>query len=210
MATADFSGVIDSGIDYPNVPSKKHPEGKTYRVESPNAKDGLHLAGTIHLGALAAFGGTLDPRSASQLNLDDDDERDFYARILGCTEDCRKLRKDGSSKKPCGSTHDQMVADEVPWEWFETISQHAYLHFFVGRESAANFLAGRGKATAPEKTVPVPVPNRADKRAAGKAGTKSARASGASGKPTRSRASAGSSSRSRGSAAKTKAAAKPA
>lgn len=200
MATADFSGVIDSGIDYPNVPSTKHPEGKTYRVEAPNAKDGLVFAGLSHMGTFAAFGGTLDSQSVSRLNLDDDDERDFYARVLGCTEKCRKGRKDGSRAKPCGSTHDQMKDDGVDWVWFETIAQHAYLHFFVSAESAAVFLASRGKAPAPERTAPVP--NRADKRAAAKAGQKSARASGGTAKPTRPRASTGSSSRSRSSAAK--------
>src|SRR5690242_9491059 len=128
MAVVEFSGTLDTGIDWPSVPSKKHPDGKAYRVESLDAADGLTFAAAQY----AAAGGQIDATSVSRIRLNDDDERDFYARILGCSENCRKLRKNGTKGKACGSTHDAMVDDGVPWPWFEMIAQHAFFYFFVG------------------------------------------------------------------------------
>lgn len=186
MAVRDLAAYFDGGIDYPNVPSKAHPKGKTYRVESPDAKTGLWLSQLAHLGGKAAFGGNVSAKDLTSLKLDDEGEQDLYQRVMGCTDECEKLQEDGTKGPRCGSTYDQMFEDGVAWMTLSKIGQDAFLYFALDESVANQSLEGQGKAVA--------VPNRQEKRAAAKkAGRKSSPASGGSANRTPRRASTGSS-----------------
>lgn len=177
MAVRDLADYFDSGLDYPNVPSKLHPEGKTYRVESPDAATGLWLTQLAHLGGKAAFGLSISASDLASLKLDDDQERDLYQRVMGCTSECRAVGEDGTVGAPCGSTYDEMVADAVAWTVLQKIAQDAYLFFAIDEAMANTRLGSPGEAPARA--------NRATRRTAAKtAGRKSARASTASGSRT--------------------------
>lgn len=202
MAVRDLTEYFQGhGQEYPNVPSRKHPAGKTYRVPSPDAATGLLLAGLGNLGARAAVGASLSSADLGRIKLDDAGERDFYRLVLGCSKECREQAGDDEPAEPCGSVYHEMLDDGVGWDWFEKIAQDAYLIFAFDEQVADRMLAGQGKAT--------PVPNRSDRRAAAKktAGRKSGRASGATASQTRRQASTASSSPT-GSPAKAKAAKK--
>jgi hypothetical protein len=162
MALRDLQAFLeDDGLEYPLQASafgdpSKHPDGKTYRVPSPDAKTGLWLTALADLGVRASQGGDLAPDDLASLKLDDDKERSLYQRVLG-------------------PVYDEMVADGVKYTALQTVAQDAYLCFAMSSEIADGALESLGKAQ----------PNRRQRRAAKRpAGPRSRRASTGSATPT--------------------------
>lgn len=141
MPIRDLSAIFNADIEYPGVPSKKHPEGKTYRVPSPDAATGARLTARMTLALKEARGGTLTDDEQASLLLDDDGERGFYADILG-------------------PVYDEMMTDDVPWTVLRSIAQDAHLLITDNQALADITLAAEGEASARA--------NRATRRAAAK------------------------------------------
>jgi hypothetical protein len=139
MALKDLSSFLDDdAIDVPI-------DGKTYRVESPDAKTGLFLASLANVGVKAAAGGEVDQADVDKLDLDDDEERDFMQMVLG-------------------DTLAELVADGVSWTKIQRLSRYCFIHFAVGEEAADDAL--KSGALSGE----APAPNRAKRRAASRGG----------------------------------------
>lgn len=166
MATRDLSAYFDDGaLDYPGVPSKAFPDGKTYRVPSPDAKTGVWFAAIAELGAKQAGGVTITPEETASLILDDAQELVWYERVLG-------------------SAYQQMLDDGVSWTLLKRIGDDAYLCFGLSATVADVVLAAQGEALARA--------NRAGRRkstARKPAGSNSRRASGVTRARTRNPAS---------------------
>lgn len=145
---ADLAGFLaDDGIDTPPIVSKKHPNGKAYRIPSPDAETGLRLTTLANLGVRAAVGVDVTEADLAQLNLDDGEELDFLRQVLG-------------------SAYDELVADGVSWVRIQRLGRFAFLHFALSPESAA---AAVERSAAGE----APAPNRQTRRASrpGSSGT---------------------------------------
>lgn len=142
MAIKDFSSFLDDdAIRFPL-------DGKTYRIESPDAKTGLLLSGMANLGVKASAGGEIGESDLASLDLDDAEERDFMRMVLG-------------------DTLDELVADGVSWVKIQRISRYAFIYFAMGEDAADEALASgalSGEA---------PAPNRAKRRAASRGGATS-------------------------------------
>lgn len=144
MALKDLSSFLDDdAIDVPI-------DGKTYRIESPDAKTGLFLSAMANLGVKATAGGEIDEDDLASLDLDDDKERDFMRTVLG-------------------DTLDELVADGVKWVKIQRVSRYAFLYFAIGEEAADEALAN-GTLTGEAKA-----PNRAQRRAVSRGGASKAR-----------------------------------
>jgi hypothetical protein len=124
----------------PGIRSVKHPEGRTYKFASPDAKTGLFLAALADLGIKASAGGDIGAQAA-RLELDDDQERDLMRDVMG-------------------STLDEMLADGVSWVRIQRLNKLLFVQFAMGEEMAAQVLKVSGEAPAPA--------NRAARRAATK------------------------------------------
>lgn len=134
MALKDLSSFLDDdAIDVPV-------DGKTYRIESPDAKTGLLLSSMVNLGVKASSGGEISDADLASLDLDDDRERDFMRMVLG-------------------DTLDELVENGVSWVKIQRISRYAFLYFAVGEEAADEAL--KSGALSGE----APAPNRAARRA---------------------------------------------
>lgn len=130
MTERDLSAFFDDGaLDYPGVPSRAHPEGKTYRVPSPDAQTGLWLATLADIGRKAAVGGTLTKLEEASLKLDDEQEQTLYQRVLG-------------------NAYDEMLADGVPWTVLKRIHDDAYMCFAMDQDLADSILDNLGKLKA--------------------------------------------------------------
>lgn len=134
MALFDLTDAIDPVLEY-RLRSAKHPDGRDYRVESPDPRTGLFLTSVHELGLAASAGATLSPSDLARLRMDDDEEKSFYQLILG-------------------DAYQQMVDDGVKWPKIQDVATHAYLTFNRNNEAAERLLAGMlGKAepaTTPE------------------------------------------------------------
>lgn len=167
MPLRDLSAFFeDDALEYPNVPSAKHPAGKTYRVPSPDAATGLRLTALATVGMKSATGAQLNEKDSAALNLDDEDEESLYRQVLG------------------SATYQEMIDDGVKWTHLQRVAHDAFLTFTVSPEVADAALAVEtGKAQEPRPSVST--------RATGRktAGSKSSRGSGATQGRTRGRAS---------------------
>lgn len=134
----DLAGYLeDDGLELPGIPSRAHPDGKTYYVASPDAKTGLRLAAMAEAITAAERGGNVDQRTRDALELDDDGEKDLYRKVLG-------------------DTYDEMVDDGVSWVRIQRLGQYLFLHFAMGEQVAANALkAGvlSGEAQGPNRAA---------------------------------------------------------
>jgi len=173
MALRDLQAFLeDDGLDYPWPPSAfkdaaEFPQGKSYHVDSPDAKTGLWLTSLADLGARAMAGAELSADETARIRLDDDAEASFYQRILG-------------------GVYDEMLADGLKWSVLQKTALDAYMYFTMGPDAADLALAGQGKQAARA--------NRAARRAAKRtAGGKSPQASTATATRTPKPASPGSS-----------------
>ncbi|WP_052372637.1 DUF7426 family protein [Amycolatopsis taiwanensis] len=120
-------------------------DGKVYRIASPDAETGLFLAGLAQLGEKAVSGQPITAEEFARLKLNDEQEGDFMRMVLG-------------------DTLDELVADGVKWTKIQRVNRYAFLFFSLGPEAADRALESgvlTGEAMAP---------NRAQRRAASRAG----------------------------------------
>lgn len=106
--------------------------GKTYVVPSPDARTGLWATSMMQAGA-AVFAG-VTPDEDARLQLDDDEERDVYRRILG-------------------PVYDELLADKVPWSTFKRVGTTALVWVTLGEE-AAERAWNRGRGDLPKDPTP--------------------------------------------------------
>jgi len=134
MAVKDLSSFLDDdALEFPIG-------GKTYRVESPDAKTGLFLSSLANIGVNAAGGGQVSEADLEKLDLDDVEERDFMKMVLG-------------------DTLDELIFDGVSWVKIQKLSRYCFIAFAIGVEAADDAQASgtlSGEA---------PAPNRAARRA---------------------------------------------
>lgn len=139
MAVKDLSSYLDDDALEITV------DGKTYRVESPDAKTGLFLASLANIGVNAASGGQVSDADLERLDLDDVEERDFMKMVLG-------------------DTLDELIYDGVKWTKIQRLARYCFIAFAIGEEAADDALKNgtlSGEAAAP---------NRAARRAASRGG----------------------------------------
>lgn len=145
----DFGQMLDfmseeDGFLSPPMPSRAHPEGKQYRIVSPDAKTGLRLNALADIMARREAGGDVSERDVARLRLDDKDEREFTKQLLG-------------------DALDEMVEDGCKWAHIKRLASYAFIKFGISDDAAENAVANgllSGKAPTP--------PNRAAKRAKSK------------------------------------------
>lgn len=125
--------LLDEAIELP-VPSDKHPGRKVYRIESPNAKDGLQIEKITNIAVHLANGG----ENIDTEMLDDDEERDLYQMLLG-------------------HVYAEMLADGVKWVWLRHASLTVLMWVSSGLNTAETFWKAAGD---PERLAP----NRATRR----------------------------------------------
>ena len=153
MARLDLTGYLDDdSVEVPGIPSTAHPDGKTYKFASPDAKTGLLLASLANLAVKARLGGDIGKQAAA-LELDDDQERDLMRDVMG-------------------PTLDEMIADGVSWVRIQKLNRYLFIHFAMGEDAAAGLrqlgeaqaLANRAARRATKKTTRVkPVTPRASR-----------------------------------------------
>lgn len=127
----------DDGFDTPPIRSREHPDGKVYRIPSPDAETGIRLAALAEIGRKVATKRDVDQRDLERLRLDDREERDFAQQVLG-------------------SAFDTMTADGVPWTTMQRLTRYAYVYFTIGEEAADNALRSgvfAGKSEAPNRRM---------------------------------------------------------
>lgn len=137
-----FTFLEDDGIEVPGLKSTTYPEGKTYTIPSPDAETGARLTALAELAAKVNKGIEVAERDVARLRLNDEEEREFAAQVLG-------------------SALVEMQADGVSWVRIQRLTQYAFTAFAVGRDAADKAAADgafSGKAQAR--------PNRAARRAA--------------------------------------------
>lgn len=144
----------DDGFESPPMPSRAHPEGKVYRVPSPDAKVGLRLSALADLTLKMNRKQDVSEADIARLRLDDQEEIEFTEQVLS------------------PELVAQMLADGVKWEHMKRLTMYAFTYFGVSKEAAENAAkngAFSGKAVAP---------NRAARRSSG---AKSAKSQGSGG-----------------------------
>ena len=148
--------LTDDALPLDNVPSEKHPKGKTYRVPSPSAAFGLQLRRMMDV-----WGNRDEARAPSKADIaellemvtgPDGQPADFNRRLLG-------------------SALDEMLADGVSAEHLQQIVNVVMAYYGMGPHVAEAIVGGPGEAPARA--------NRATRRAGAKqtAGSRSAKAS---------------------------------
>lgn len=139
MAIKDLSSYLDDDtLQFPI-------DGKTYTVQSPDAKTGLWLSSLANVGVKAAGDQQVTEAELEKLQLNDDEERDFAQQVLG-------------------KTYDELIFDGVPWVKIQKLIRYCFVAFAIGIEAADEALANgalSGEAGAP---------NRAARRAASRGG----------------------------------------
>lgn len=163
MTFEDLDNFFHGGLELPIG-------GKTYSISSPDFHTGLQVQRLLELGAkqsrLIAKRRTLEAKrqageaineadeitaaeeltsaEVASLQMDDDSELEYYARLLG-------------------PAHTEMVNDGVSLDRIKHAGVTTSLWIGIGLEAAERYWASAGKPPAP------PEPNRAAKRAASKA-----------------------------------------
>lgn len=94
--------------------------GKTYTIQPVDGKTGVWVQRLFQLGAKAAGGQVLDPEALASLQLDDDQERDAFSRVLG-------------------DTLEEMLADKVGWEDIKLVGTTALIWVASDTDTAATF-----------------------------------------------------------------------
>jgi len=141
MPYVDLGSYLDDdAVDTPPIPSRAHPEGRSYRIPSPDAATGVRLTAMVSLGVDLAVGKDLDPKDAAKLQLDDDSEREFLRDVLG-------------------DAYGQLFEDGVSWVRIQRLGRYFLLYFTLGPEAAAD------EAKRAQLSGEAPAPNRAARRA---------------------------------------------
>lgn len=131
----------DGALHIPRpIPSKKHPEGKLYTIQSPNAEVGMRLKALAEIQLKQAKGINVSDDDVARLKMSDGEARDWAEQVMG-------------------DTYREMVADDVPWVIIERLLSYAYLHFGISPQAAqraaeSGYLTGKAAR-----------PNRAQRRA---------------------------------------------
>lgn len=99
--------------------------GKTYVIESPDAKTGLFVQGMMSLAADARAGLDVNPADLQALKLDDDEERDLHKRLLG-------------------PVYDEMLADGVRWHQIQHVGHTVIFWVIRGKAFAEAYWNGGG------------------------------------------------------------------
>lgn len=135
----------EDGFKSPPMPSKAHPEGRQYRIASPDAKTGLRLNALADIMVKREMKSPVSDRDVARLRLDDDAEQEFVRSVLGAerTEDE-------------GNALDEMIADGCKWEHIKRMSQYAFTYFGVSKEAADEAAKNgllSGKLVAPNRAA---------------------------------------------------------
>lgn len=148
----------DDALTLDNVPSEKHPDGKSYTIASPSARF------TLQLRRMMEVWGARDGDTAPS----ETDIADLVTLTTG--EDGKPV---DFRKRLLGPAHDEMVDDGISGERLQMISNVVMAHYGTGPHVAEAIVASLGK--------PPARPNRATRRTGKKtAGGKSPKASGGS------------------------------
>lgn len=119
--------------------------GKTYVVQSVDAKTGLWCQRALSVGVQAVAGGDVTEEQLDGLDLDDAQELDLYRKVLG-------------------ATYDEMEDDGLPWD----IIRHAGMTAFMW--AAGNKQTAEDYWESPGETRPVPQ-DRLPKKKSGRRGS---------------------------------------
>ncbi len=134
----------EDGFNSPPMPSRAHPEGRQYRVASPDAKTGLRLNALADIMVKREMKVEVKERDVARLRMDDAEEEEFVRQVLGAD------RTDGSNAL------DEMIADGCKWEHIKRMSQYAFTYFGVSKEAADEAVKNgllRGKIEAPNRAA---------------------------------------------------------
>ncbi len=126
----------DDGLDVPVG-------DRVFRIPSPDHATGLRLTAMVNLGVSFAAGAELSKKDAANLNLDDEQERDFLELVLG-------------------PAYPEMVGAGVSWVRIQRVGRYALLYFTLGPEAAAESVQRTAEAS---PSGEAPAPNRAARRA---------------------------------------------
>ena len=157
MARLDLGTFLsDDSLALDNVPSEKHPKGKTYRVPSPSAKFALQLRRMMEV-----WGSRDTDRDPSP-----DDITELLELVTGA---------DGQpidfQRRLLGDVYDEMIEDGITGERLHQIGNLLLAYYGLGEHVAQAIIASPGESPAR--------PNRASRRATGPktAGSRSPKAS---------------------------------
>ncbi|MFG3090687.1 hypothetical protein ACGGAI_23985 [Streptomyces antibioticus] len=127
MATdgEDFEALDEFLDDYLELPVKgRDGQTRVYRIEDPEAEDGIRIERITTLAARLAAGG----KAPDTQVLDDDEERDLFRMCLG-------------------DVYDQLLADGVRWARFKHVALTAMFWITADKATALEFWrSGQGKA----------------------------------------------------------------
>lgn len=105
--------------------------GKTYRIPSPSADVGLHCQLIADIGHRQSTGLPVSEDDVAMLRLDDDEEQQFYRRVLG-------------------PAFDEMAADEVAWSKIRHAAQTSFTWIVRGKAAAERvWREGEGQPARP-------------------------------------------------------------
>lgn len=155
-----FDFLDDDALTIPGIKSRAHPDGKDYRIESPDVDTGLFLT-RMQTAAIAEQRGE---------DVDESDKRRMqrFLDALSSDPNAEPDDEDGvdtaqqSARLILGGTFDELRADGVSWQRVRAITRYAYIAFVNGVE-AANEAAISGALSGKAQAVPQ---NRATRRAA--------------------------------------------
>lgn len=134
----------DDGFTTPPMPSPEHPEGRQYRVASPDAKTGLRLNALADLMVKREMKVEVSERDVARLRMDDGQEDEFVRQVLGAK------RHDG------GNALDEMIEDGCKWEHIRRMAQFGFTYFGVSKEAAEEAARNgllSGKLAAPNRAA---------------------------------------------------------
>ena len=109
--------------------------GKTYVIQSPDATTGLWCQRILEVAAKVKDGKDVDDKTAQTLQLDDDEERTLYERLMG-------------------DTYQEMLEDNIPWEYLKHAGTTALLWAAGNVETAETFWRSGGASPEAERPKP--------------------------------------------------------
>ena len=140
-AFGDF--LDDDGFTTPPIPSREHPEGKAYKVPSPDGVTGARMVALAGIAAKKNADIEVTAADLDKLNLNDQQETEFMEQVLG-------------------TAYAEMIADGVSWQRISRLGQYAFVFITQGEQAATDAAkAGIFSGKAPAR-------NRAQTRAATK------------------------------------------
>lgn len=129
----DEAGDGPPGFDSPPMPSRAHPQGRSYRIPAPDALTGLRLNTLADMTLKVTRGVDVTEVDVKRLRLNDEDEREFLEMVLG-------------------DALAQMIEDGVVWPHVQRLGMYAFVFYGISEEAAAKAAENglfRGNAPAP-------------------------------------------------------------